>query len=329
MRTVHATTDSIATKNIPVSLGLRFNVLRLAAALLTLPVLAIIANPAWSMDRADERLVNEAIRLADAGNFPHAARILQRVHQRYPKDTFVLVQLGHVSMNSAADLTNGTILAEKCFRRAIELDPQFGRAYKKLAECYDGRGDFLNGVKYTTKAMSVKKPDMDALRERAGALSNLKRDKEALADIDLFINKYSTHLRERDVKKVQLQRAAILENLKQYDKAVAVYRGLLKLNYEDSIVFREVICLRAMNKPEEALKSLNKLISRNKADDTGYLNRARLYESLGKHKEAISDYSVSIDLASSTTALKERAAVYDKIGRKDLADRDRKEADRL
>ncbi len=281
------------------------------------------------MDSQDARLVSEAVSLSDKGNFPHAARILQAVHERNPKDTFVLVQLGHASLNSAADLTRGTAYAEKCFKKAIEIDPQYGRAYKKLAECYNGRGDFLNGVKYTTKAMSVKNPDMDALRERAGALSNLNRDKEALADIDLFMKKYRGLLRERDKKKVLLQRAAILENLKQFEKAIAVYRELLKLNYEDSIVFREVECLRAMNKPQEALKSLNTLIARNKADDTGFLNRARLYESIGKHKEAISDYSVCIDLASSTTALKERAFVYDKIGRKDLAARDRKEADRL
>jgi len=281
------------------------------------------------MDRSDTRLVNEAIRLADAGKFPDAAHILQGVHQRNPKDVFVLVQLGHSAMNSAADLTNGSAFGEKCFRKAIELDPQYGRAYKKLAECYNGRGDFANGVKYTTKAMAVKKPDLDALRERAGALSNLKRDKEALADMDLFIKSSKNKLAGRLFEKVHLQRAAILENLKQYEKAVEVYRMLLKLNYEDQLVFREVTCLRAMHKPEEALKSLNKLIARNKADDTGYLNRARLYESIGKHKEAISDYSISIDLASSTTALKERAAVYDKIGRKDLADKDRKEADRL
>lgn len=281
------------------------------------------------MDGNDTRLVNQAVRLTDAGNFPDAARILQGVHQRNPKDVFVLVQLGHCAMNSAADLTNGSVFGEKCFRKAIELDPQYGRAYKKLAECYNGRGDFLNGVKYTTKALSVKKPDLDALRERAGALSNLNREKEALADIDLYIKRNENRIRGRIYQMVHMQRAAILENLKQYDKAVAAYRALLKRNYEDQVVFREVTCLRAMHKPDEALKSLNELIAHNKMDDTGYLNRARLYESLGKHKEAISDYSVSIDLASSTTALKERAAVYDKMGRKDLADRDRKEAERL
>jgi tetratricopeptide (TPR) repeat protein len=102
-----------------------------------------------------------------------------------------------------------------------------------------------------------------------------------------------------------------------------------KEHYEDSIVFREVACLKAMKKPDEALKVLNQLIAHNKFDDTGYLNRARLYESLGKHKEAITDYSTSLDLSPSPTALKERASVFEKMGRKDMAEKDRKEADRM
>ncbi len=40
-----------------------------------------------------------------------------------------------------------------------------------------------------------------------------------------------------------------------------------------------------MNKPEEALKSLNKLIARNKADDTGYLNRASFMKALANTRK--------------------------------------------
>ena len=129
--------------------------------------------------------------------------------------------------------------------------------------------------------------------------------------------------------KIDLQMAGTYENNHEYEKALAIYRKMLKNRYEDSLVLREVTCLRGMGKPDEALKVLNALITHNKADDIGYLNRARLYESMGKHAQAIRDYSTAIDLSPSTTYLKERAAVYDKIGRKDQAERDRKEAERM
>lgn len=297
--------------------------------ILALLIINCASIPAQAMDRYDTQRVNDAIKLCDTGHFPDAIRILTGVNQRNPKDSFVLCQLGHAHMNNAADLTHSTAIAEKCFRKAIEVDPQYGRAYKKLSEWYSAHGNWQMAVKLATQALTVKRPDISALVERAGAYSSLHRDKEALADFELFTSKTPLPTERRHREKIYLQKAGLLENLKQYDKALVVYRTMQKEHYEDSIVFREVACLKAMKKPDEALKCLNQLIAHNKFDDTGYLNRARLYESLGKHKEAVSDYSTSIDLSPSTTAMKERANVYEKMGRKDLADKDRKDAERL
>lgn len=296
---------------------------------LTLITINCTSIPALALDRYDTQRVNEAVQLCDSGHFPEAIRILTGVHQRNPKDSFVLCQLGHAHMNNAADLTHSTAIAEKCFRKSIEVDPQYGRGYKKLSEWYSAHGDWQMAVKLATQALTVKRPDISALVERAGAYSSLHRDKEALADFELFTSKTPLPTDSRHRKKIYLQKAGLLENLKQYDKALIVYHTMQKEHYEDSIVFREVACFKAIKRPDEALKCLNQLIAHNKFDDTAYLNRARLYESLGKHKEAVTDYSTSIDLSPSTTALKERANVYDKIGRKDLADKDRKEAERI
>lgn len=315
-----ATTFSIAKKTLQ-----RFDSARVISAI----TVVCLAAPALAMDAYDSQRVNDAIRLCDTGHFPEAIRVLTGVNQRNPKDAFVLCQLGHAHMNNAADLTHSTAIAEKCFRKAIEVQPQYGRGYKKLSEWYSAHGNWEMAVKLATQALAVKQPDVTALVERAGAYSMLHKDKEALADFELFLSKTPLPKEQRHRNKIYLQKAGILENLKQYDKALAVYRTMQKEHYEDSIVFREVACLKAMKKPDEALKVLNQLIAHNKFDDTGYLNRARLYESLGKHKEAITDYSTSLDLSPSPTALKERASVFEKMGRKDMAEKDRKEADRM
>lgn len=279
------------------------------------------AIPCAANDKQDFKYARSLI---EAGHYLEATRLLRSIQKRHPNDVNVLCELGCSYEGNFSDGAQGLDNAQKCFERALQLDPQCGRAYYGLAMCYNSRGDFAKGVELATRALTVKKPELDGLQERAGALSHLKRDKEALADIELFIKKKNTKDREALV-----QKATILENLKRFDLALLEYRELLKAHYEDSLVYREVACLQALRRPEEAVKSLNILIKKNKQDDSSYLTRARLFESLGKHNEAISDYSRAIDLQPSTTALKERAAVYQKIGRKDLAEKDLRDAERI
>ena len=302
------------------------NYKRFSSALLLLLILEFpfAAVPCLAGGGVDQRDFDEAMRLCALGHYGSAAKILREEQRKHPNDVFILTELGTAYMNDYNDVSGGVDKAEKCLRRAIQLDPEFGKPYCRMAECCDAKGDFEAGVKYATKALSVKKPEYDALRERAGAYSNLKRDKEALVDIEAFLKKTP-----KIEKKHLVQRATILENLKQYDRALAEYRKLLKVKYEDQVVYREVACLQGLHRPEEAIRSLNTLINHNKQDDSGYLTRARLFESLGKHKEAVDDYSKAFELQPSTNALKERATVYDKMGRKDLAEKDRQEAARL
>lgn len=285
-----------------------------------------LSHPAFSIPSSgqDFREFQEAMRLGQSGNYATAATILRELQRKHPGDAYILTELGTAYMNNYNDITHGVDRGEKCFRRAIQLDPQLGKAYVRLAEVYDVRGDYETGIKLATKALTVKKPDWDGYHERACAFSNLKRDKEALADIEQYIKRTNTK-----EKRFIIQRATILENLKQYDRALLDYQKLLQQSYEDQVVFREVACLKALNRNEDAVKSLSKLIARNKRDDNGFLTRARLYSSMKKYKEAVADYSAAFELQPSTTSLKERADVYEKMGRKDLADKDRKEAERL
>ncbi len=295
---------------------------KIAALLAITFVLASSCADASNTD--DTKLFNEGIRLRDLGNNTEAAKIFREVQRRRPNDANVLTELADSYLNNYSDITYGPEKGEKCLLRAIQLDPELGRAYMLLAKFYNASGDFDEGIKLSTKAMTVKKPDWEALRERAAALSNMKQDQAALVDIELHMKK-----RPPASRKTRQLRATILENLKNYDRALSEYRTLLKENFEDTIAYREFSCLRKMNKPDEALKAVNNLLAHNSKDDVAYLNRARLFESIGKHRDAISDYTKTIELQPAPSVLKERAAVFEKMGRKDLAEKDRKEAENL
>jgi len=298
-------------------------------ALAEISILVIIFSAAATITPAfakspDARTFDEALRLGNLGHYGESSRLLREIQRKHPNDPYILTELGNAYMNNSNDLQNGSEKAEKCFRRALEIDPELGKAWVRLAEVYDAKGDYLSGIKFSTKALAVKKPDTEAYHERAGALSNLKRDKEALKDMEMFLKSD-----QKIERKHFVQRATILENLKLYDRAVSEYRRLLKDKYEDQVVYREVACLQSMGKSDEAIKTLNELISRNKEDDAGYLSRARVYEKIGNHKQAIADFTKALELQPSKAALKERAAAYEKLGRRDLADKDRKEIEHL
>jgi tetratricopeptide (TPR) repeat protein len=243
--------------------------------------------------------------------------------RRRPDNPRLLTEVGNSYYEDSSNLALGVIESEKYFRRSIKVAPEYGPAYVKLAKWYNSKGNFAEGIRLSTLGLNAKYPDHYGLVERAGAYSNLHKDKEALADMNKFIQRGNG-------EKVQiLRRASIYENLHQYEKALADYKSVLKENYEDQVVFRELICLQELGRYDEALKEINKLIARNKIDDAGYLARARLYSKMGKPKEAISDFTRVIELAEATTIYKERAREYQKIGRKDLAARDLKSADRI
>ncbi len=292
-------------------------------------ILALIAASLLSTyicipSKADDAKEFEyARRLTNAGHYLEATKVYRDLQRRRPGNVDVLVELGFSYERNFND-PSGLINARKCFERALQMDPEKGSAYLGLALCADGKGEFEKGIQYATKAINAKKPEVEGYRERAGALSHLRRDKEALQDIDVYLKR--THSKSSEDL---LLKASILENLKRFDLALLEYRLLLKTHWEDSLVYREVACLQALHKTDEAVLCINNLIKQNKQDDSSYLCRARIYESMGKHKEAIADYSKAYDLLPSTTALKERASVYDRIGRKDLADKDRKDAERI
>jgi len=174
---------------------------------------------------------NYAQKLTNSGHYLEATRILREIQRHRPNDVNILCELGCSYERNFNDGANGLDNAQKCFERALQIDPQCGRACYGMAMCLDSRGDFVKGIQFATRGLSTKKPAWENLKERAGALSNLKKDKEALADIELYIKKTN----DKDPE-VILQKATILENLKKFDLALVEYRSLLKASYEDSTV---------------------------------------------------------------------------------------------
>ncbi len=285
--------------------------------------LCLINSTAAICKTPEEAAYERAQAFRKAGDFDKAGIILLQLYRKHPKNAALLVELGEAYLNDDNEMAGGQLKAEQCFSKAIKIDPQFGKAYYMLTEWANAQGKYDLAIKIATKALTVKKPDYQAYMERAASYSRLHRDKDALADLDKFISLGGAK------RNAYERRASILENLHQYERAHSDYLIMQKLHYDDGTALKEASCLEKLNKNQEAITCLTNLLKRNPEDDAGYEARGRIQVKLGRLKEAIADYTRAIQLIPSPTIYKERAAAYEKMGRKDLAAQDRKEAERI
>ncbi len=286
-------------------------------------VLVSVNGSAALCKTAEEAAYERAQAFKRSSDFDQSAKILLQLYRKHPQNTALLVELGEAYLNDDNEMAGGQLKAEQCFSKAIKIDPQFGKAYYMMTEWANAQGKYDLAIKMATKALTVKKPDYQAYMERAASYSRLHRDKDALADLDKFISLGSAK------RNAYERRASILENLHLYDRALSDYRTMQKMHYDDGTALKEASCLEKLNKNEEAITCLTNLLKQNPEDDAGYEARGRMHVKLGRLKEAIADYTRAIQLIPSPTIYKERAAAYEKMGRKDLAAQDRKEAERI
>lgn len=265
---------------------------------------------------------DEVSHLLDIGDYSAARPRLRALIKQYPKEPILFVWLARAYATDPENLRDGFQKAGTCLKHAVELDPEFGKAYTQYSEWYSAQGDFKKAIEMATKALTVKKPDNSAYEERAHAYNSMRKDKEALADIEQALK----HVNAKRKRKVLLSKASILENAGQYERAIADYKEILKLGYEDTIVYREVKCYERLNRLDEAVKLISELIQKNKEDDTGYQMRAKLFTAQKKYPQAIADYTKAYEFLPTPSILRERAKVYDLMGQKELADKDRERA---
>lgn len=84
------------------------------------------------------------------------------------------------------------------------------------------------------------------------------------------------------------------------------------------------------NRLDEAIKDADKVVSLNKGLYWPYEYRSHLNESLKRYQNVVDDCSAAIKINPKLiTCYARRADAYEKLGNKTLADRDRKEIDRL
>lgn len=282
-----------------------------------------IAQSGSGEDKAAQDLKHQGEMLMARGDYAAARLVLLRATKLNSKDPELFVDLGRATYNTMDRFSQGVEEAEGYLHKSLALDPTQSRAFAHLAELRVIQGKHQEAVDFANRGIKNNKNVWsDCYYYKAVALSNLKRGPEALTTIDQYLKVCHPAKRSLTLE----TKASILENMGRYSDALPIYQEVYKDKKQDTYLFRESNCLEKMGKPLQAAKVLDKLIVNNPQDEAALVQRARLYVKAGDLKSAEADYSRAIAELPIAAYYKERAALYKKMGRLDLYQKDLKSA---
>ncbi len=116
--------------------------------------------------------------------------------------------------------------------------------------------------------------------------------------------------------------------LKDYKKEVEYLNYVIRINPKDETMYEHrATALSRMGRSKEAIDDLTIMISHAPEVPEAYMRRAAEFEKLKDFKSALADYSKAIDLDPyRKLSYENRARVLYKLGKRDLADKDKKKA---
>jgi tetratricopeptide (TPR) repeat protein len=252
------------------------------------------------------------------------------------------------------------------FDLAIKLDPKYIEAYMQRIDCFTSIDQAAKTLADCNKVVALDpsgKQQPLIFVYRGMAYKQLDMPEEALADANKAYD-----LGIRNHRDVYYLRGFGHRNTGQFKEAVQDYTTLLEKfpgrnDYYDLEARAQLY--QALDQPEKALADLTEAISRSPKFDEAYEDRAHLYEKIGKPEKALEDYSslikmnpgdytnyfargklllkmkryaeavadlsksIEIEPQMSSKFYESRAEAYSKLGKNDLAAKDRATATQL
>ena len=292
----------------------------ISSLLLTTLSIAATAKPSEPIKKRP--LIERAKDLATHGKVEQAKSLLDKILAKEPRNAEAWYLMGYVYQDMAI-MDGGNKLAKDCYLKTISIDPDYSEAFRKLGELAGIDGNWQESIKFCNKALACKNPDRRSYKTRAIAKSNLHLDKEALADFELF--KREMPLQANGPRGMD-EYATFLENAGRYEQAIKTLEVLEKYDGRPSLPVRRAKYYVKAGKPNEGIAILNRMIAKEPEDETLYADRAGIFTSAGKLKEAVKDWDKVIELQPTSKYYLSRAALLDKLGNPQKAKADRLKA---
>lgn len=205
-------------------------------------------------------------------------------------------------------------------------------AWHCLARAYDAQNDFPHAIEAIDEAIKLRPKDQAAYKTRAALNTANNRKEDALRDYSMAIK-----LRANDAE-VYFQRGQILETMKRFDEALKDYDGAAKhgtrghqLPFKIMALKRQAEIYSQRSQFQKAAEVITTAMTVDSTDEELYRLRGEALEKLNKYEDAIADYSKAIEMSPdySQRSYENRGRCYERLGRKELAAKDREESKRL
>lgn len=192
-----------------------------------------------------------------------------------------------------------------------------GTIFERWERIEDALNDF-------SEILRMEPTNLYALLQRERLLENANRSLDALKDINRIIA-----LEPQNADHYHT-RAKLYEKVKRYEDELADYTKIKTLRPNDIVNLElHAYLLSKFRRWEEAIEDYTHILEINEDNTNALGGRARAHYSLGEYKEALVDYDEIIELQPTAENFRGRALVYEKLGRQELAEEDRKQADVL
>lgn len=180
--------------------------------------------------------------------------------------------------------------ADNMLKRVLEAEPNNPEALALQAKVrLYGDKDAAKGLDLIDKAIAIKGDVADYHATRAAALEKAGKDADAAGawgkagGLDPDNGNYGLH------------QGQALRRAKQYDKAEAVFREVIKNDEAVKFVYSELgDVLREQGKLDEALTTYAKAMIKYQGDKTAHAGAAQVYEAKGETQKAIDEWSTYI-----------------------------------
>ena len=248
---------------------------------------------------------------------------LESITRKNPQDVEAWVLLSRVYAD--LDLSGGNLIgkAVDAATKAVEVQPTNSTALKNLAELHAQRGNFKEALSLIDRAIESPHQDSFVYKSKALMLSELKRDKEAVAAWEMFASKNpaaNTSPNQMDDGALIYARGGLT------DKACALYDKLIVASPSEKWILKKAEAYSMGGRTKEAIAVYSHMIDLHPGDELARMERARLKAKLGKYKEALVDMDAAIKEMPTTKMYLERAAIYEKLGNAKMAQKDRERA---
>lgn len=218
------------------------------------------------------------------------------------------------------------------FEKALQLGVVSSELHEYRARVYDGRHQPEKALAELDQAIKIKPTQPQYYRTRATLYLGMDKKAEAKKDYDTALklnpkDAYVYLLRGQLLESMNKNEEA----LRDYRNASDSRFQEGKFNKRIVALKAQAQILYKMGRFKEAIEALNVAASDENSDEELIVFRGRCHAALGHNDLAIKDFTRAINLAPafSWQAYLERSKVYDTVGKHDLAQKDRAESKRL